>query len=406
MIRTTRCPCLRWSALLTAFLAVALAAACGGGGVDTGGTGAPVSAYSSGRVTGFGSIVVNGVHYDESGATIVDDAGQRRAASEIQLGMTVEVEAGEVSVDSTGRAHSVATRVQLGSYIAGPVESVDAAADTLQVLGQTVDIDLNTVLAGFSDGLAGLSPDDLVEVFAFFDPTTGRYAATRLELLGNLSTYKLRGPIAQLDTQARTFTIGDTLISYSSIEGTVPQLENGTIARVELQTAPQAGTWLASRLHTSLPALAERVKAEIEGYVTDFVSLADFKVNGVRVDASGTDVKFPKGNSSQVAGGVRIEVEGRMQDGVLVAEKVTTKKARRGGGAIDEPEQLVLEGRVGGHIPAAGSFLVRGVIVVYDDSTRFEGGTAATLDNGDSVAVTGQLENGSSLRAAAIRINE
>jgi cytochrome c-type biogenesis protein CcmE len=404
MICMTRYPSLRWPALLAAFLTAALVIACGGGGVDTGGTGAPVSAYSSGRVTGFGSIVVNDVHYDESGATITDDAGRRRTASELQLGMTVEVEAGEVSVDSTGRATSVATRVQFASHIAGPVESVDAVAGTLRVLGQTVDVDLDTVLHGFSGGLASVSPNDLVEVYAFLDPTTGRYAATRLEQAGALSTYKLRGRVTQPDTVAQTFAIGDAIISYAGIEGTLPQLANGTMARVELQSARQAGVWVASRLHTSLPVLAERVKADIEGYVTDFASLADFRINGTRVDASGTNVVFRRGNPSQVADGVRIEVEGRMQDGVLVAERVTIKKAKRGNAGSDEREAFVLEGRVGGRNLAEPSFSVRGVQVVFDDRTRFEGGTADTLDDGDSVVVTGRLENGNTLRATEISI--
>ena len=76
-------------------LLMALAAACGGGGgVDTGGTGATVSSYSVGRISGFGSIVVNGVHFDESGASIVDDDGAPHRRDELQLGMTVNVDAG------------------------------------------------------------------------------------------------------------------------------------------------------------------------------------------------------------------------------------------------------------------------------------------------------------------------
>ena len=48
---------------------------CGGGdglaGVGTGGTGS----FSSGPIRGFGSIVVNGVRYDEASAQVVGDAG-------------------------------------------------------------------------------------------------------------------------------------------------------------------------------------------------------------------------------------------------------------------------------------------------------------------------------------------
>jgi hypothetical protein len=52
----------------------ALLLACGGGGggiagVGTGGTGS----FSVGTVTGFGSVFVNGVRYDDDGARLVDD---------------------------------------------------------------------------------------------------------------------------------------------------------------------------------------------------------------------------------------------------------------------------------------------------------------------------------------------
>ena len=404
MMRIRR-PILYWPLLLAgSVLAAMLVAACGGGGVDTGGTGAPVSSYSSGRITGFGSIVVNGVHYDESGAAIVDDAGQPRSASELKLGMTVEIDAGDITQDSTGVARAAASRVQFGSQISGPVESVDAAARTLQVLGQAVDVDVNTVIEGYA-GLAEVSVSDLVEVHAFFDPSTGRYAATRLERADTLGTYKLRGPITLLNTTAQTFAIGQALIRYAEIDNALPQLENGVMARVELQTVPQAGTWIATRLHTSLPVLAERVQAEVEGYVTGFASLSEFTVDGVRVDASGSGVQFRKGSASQVADGVRIEVEGRVQDGVLVADTVTIKKAKHGSGSPDEPEAIVLEGHVGGSRPEDGSFSVRGVKVVFGASTEFEGGTAADL-RGASVVVTGVLEDGSMVRATRITIHE
>jgi len=49
----------------------ALAASCGGG-VDSGGTGAPISSYASGPITGFGSVIVNGVRFDDRSATVRD----------------------------------------------------------------------------------------------------------------------------------------------------------------------------------------------------------------------------------------------------------------------------------------------------------------------------------------------
>src|SRR5205085_6775033 len=199
----------RWSMLLL----VAVAAACGGGGgVDTGGTGATVSSYSVGRISGFGSIVVNGVHFDESAASIVDDDGAPHRREELQLGMTVNVDAGPITTDADSTANSTASRVEFGADIRGPVESVDVAGNTLHVLGQTVNVDVNTVIGDPGGSLAAIHAGDVVQVFAFLDTTSGTYTATRLERQGALPFYRLRGIIASLDTAAKTFRIGTAVI--------------------------------------------------------------------------------------------------------------------------------------------------------------------------------------------------
>jgi hypothetical protein len=59
----------------------------------------------------------------------------------------------------------------------------------------------------------------------------------------------------------------------------------------------------------------ENEHVEIEGFITDYVSNGNFKVNGVTVDASAL-------NLTGLANDVEIEVEGTMNaDGVLVAGK-------------------------------------------------------------------------------------
>src|SRR5512139_7454 len=188
---------------LLALLALA-AVLPGCGGVDSGGTGQTVKASSSGRVSGFGSIIVNGVRFDDTHATVTDDDGAPHTRADVKLGMVVEID-GEVHGNSgTG----VADRIQFGNEIAGPVESVDAANARLVVLGQTVQIDADTLFGGYAAGLADVAPGQLVEVFAFYDTGTGVYTATRIECSAALTEFKLRGRISGLDTAARSFFIG------------------------------------------------------------------------------------------------------------------------------------------------------------------------------------------------------
>jgi hypothetical protein len=85
--------------LLASFALAGLFAGCGGG-VGSGGTGT----YASGAITGFGSIIVNDVRYDDSAATILDDDDAPRSSSELRLGMTVQIDAGAIASDSSGRS--------------------------------------------------------------------------------------------------------------------------------------------------------------------------------------------------------------------------------------------------------------------------------------------------------------
>jgi hypothetical protein len=387
--------------LCGAWLLAALAAGCGGGGgVDTGGTGAPMAAFSSGRISGFGSIVVNGVHFDETPAVIVDDEGVVHPADALRLGMTVDIEAGPIQAVN-GKAVSTARRIQFGSDIKGPVAGVDTGTGTLVVLEQTVRVDVNTVFDGFGGSLASVQSGDLVEVYAFFDPTTAVYTATRIERKTALAAYTLRGAIANLDTAGETFAIGGATIGYAGIpDAQVPALENGAIARVQLQAAPQSGQWIATRISTVLPGLTDGIAVQLEGHVANFASLSAFRVKGITVDASGP-VVFTKGTAAQILNGARIEVEGHMQGGVLVAEQIAVKKAM--GGGRDDEEEFGVDGRITSVNDSAQSFMVRGVTVTFDAGTQFTGGARADLLVGARVEVEGVLSGGQQLRAERIR---
>jgi len=397
-----RSPWRAWAALLL----LALAASCGGGGgVDTGGTGGAAASFSAGRVSGFGSVIVNAVHYDDSKAAIVDDDGVVHRPHDLRLGMTVQIEAGPIVQDADGTRVSVASKVSFGSEILGPVESVDTAGSTLRVLGQKVTVDVNTLLTGVAS-LAGIHVGDIVQVFAFFDPSSGGYTGTRIERLGLQAEYKLRGPIARLDTTAKTFAIGGATIAYGSIAAAdLPGLQEGVIARVELQTQPQAGRWIALRIVTGLPGIPEATATEIEGYVTGFASLASFKVDGVMVDASGK-VVFDKGNASQIANGARLEVAGHMSGGVLFAENIAVRHAAPAQNVPDTPEekqQFELKGDIQSVSALAHAFVLRGTTVVFDTATTFDKGAPADLKVGATVQVKGTLSGGDQLHADRVK---
>ena len=376
----------RWRALAAASVLGLALAGCGGGsdGVGSGGTGT----FSSGTITGFGSIIVNGVRYDDSAAQVIDAGGRARSTSDLRLGMVVEIEASEIRTDPvSGRRTASASSIRYGSEIEGPVEALDATTGQLVVLGQTVITDAATVYDDdLRGGLAAVRVGDVLEVNGYFTGD-GRYGATRIDREDDDDGYELRGPVSAVDAAARTLTIGTATSDYAAIAAP-PAVAVGDFIRVNLARAKNAaGQWVATRLSTSSVGgdggsgqRADRSEAELEGYITAFASAASFSVNGVPVDASGV-ASLPPG----LAAGVRVEVEGRFEAGRLIARKVEIERDDQ------TDDGLEIEGLVGGLDAAARTFAIRGVAIVWNDSTRFERGVATQLRDGARVDVHGIL---------------
>lgn len=360
----------------------AVLSACGGGdsvaGVGTGGTGA----FSVGAIRGLGSIVVNGVRYDDSVATITDDSGASGSSEQLQLGVTVEVQGDDIVTPAVGLPTSTARSVTFRSEIKGPISAIDSVAGTLTVLGQSVQVGPSTVFdLNLPNGLSSLSVGGLVEVYGFVD-ANGVYQATRLEGEASASVYKIRGPISDVNTAAKTFRIGLATINYSAINLNAA-LVNGQTVRVELAISPNGqGQWVATRLNSATTlgsAASGKATVELEGLVTQINSARSFVVNGVTVDASAVS-NFPAG----VAVGVPVEVKGRLDNGVLVARKVEVED--------DEDREFEIKGNIAALDTTAQTFQIRGMLIDYRNAIfDNDNGTASNLSADVRVEIKGQL---------------
>jgi Domain of unknown function (DUF5666) len=123
---------------LAASVVVLLVASCGGVGQD--GTGATPDTRTTGVVTGFGSVIVNGIRFDTANASISVDGTAGRSQDDLRVGMVVDV-TGNVAADgSTGTA----TSVVFESVLRGNIDEAPLAR-SFKVLGQTVRFDDATV---------------------------------------------------------------------------------------------------------------------------------------------------------------------------------------------------------------------------------------------------------------------
>jgi Domain of unknown function (DUF5666) len=367
--------------------------ACGGG-VESGGTGGNASAsYVSGPITGFGSVIVGGVRFDDTTATVADADGAVRSRDDLKLGMTINVRGTPIAGDGS----SAATSIVVGSAIVGPVSAIDIGAATLTVLGQPVDVLTTTVFDDSLGGaLAALTVGDVVEVYALLDTATQRYRATRIERKTLALVYQLRGVVANLNTGERSFTVGSQGVSYAALSGSdVPAgLANGSIVRVVLRVIPATGLREALRLRLGVTAPLNFDEVRIEGLISAFTSSAAFSVDGVPVNAA--QASFPDGTAG-LAVGVRVKLEGTVNNGVLSATRVQIK-------SLSEIENdFELRGLITALDTTAQRFTLRGVSVDYSGPVDYRDGTQADLRALASVEVRGRLSSDGT-RLVATRI--
>ena len=393
--------CRAWgrAALAAGLIAAAIGIVGGcGGGVDSGGTGAPVAgSYAAGPISGFGSVIVGDVHYDERNAAISDADGNARSRDDLKLGMTIEVNGTPVVTDASGLSSSTASTIVYASALLGPVTAVDVSLNRLTVLGQTVDVGAATVFdASAAGGVASLAVGDIVEVYALPDYAAARYVATRIERrAAPPAAYTIRAAIGNLDTAARTYMLGALAVSYAGADVGAATLANGRIVEAWLATAPVAGVWQATRVRDASPQIRDHDESRIEGLVTAFTSSNQFSVAGVAIDAR--NAEFPDGRAGIVLE-TRVRVEGTASASGLTATRVELRNDDA------QQDEFELDGPIATLDAAAHTFTVRGVVVRYTDAVDFRDGTAADLAVGRQVEVRGPLSaDGTEVAATRIR---
>lgn len=381
---------------LFALVGAALLPACGGGtdvaGISSGGTGS----FTTGVIVGLGSVIVNGIRYDDTSASVSFNGASATAAA-LQLGMVVRIRGSAVTPATTAGALATATAssIACGSEWKGPAAQINIGSSTFTLLGQPVKVLASTV---FPQGkFDGTLEGRYVEVYGFVNPSDGSLQASRVEIEDSApDRFQLSGLVKDLDTT--TFQLGSALIKHAAAAKSA-SLQNGQLVRVELDPAQVDGAWVATEVKVEdySDELDDEDEAEIEGTVTAFTSPTAFSVNGIPVDASQTP--------TSLALGVRVEVKGSIRNGVVIASEIEIE---------DEDEldaqEFEFHGSVSELDTTAKTFVIRGYTVRYNDgsgtpATQFELG-GATWANGLFVEVKAVLDNSSQLLATRIEVDD
>ena len=280
---------------------------------------------TAGRITGFGSIYVNGIHYDVDNALFYRNDAKVSDQSSFAAGEFITV-TGSVNNDGvTG----VATQVKFDGLVKGTVDAIVADGKSISILGQTIQIDLLSVLHGF-DQLADLQLGNLVEVSGDRLPS-GVIKATSLALLADnyQSTDSLQvvGAISHLKPELKTFQMNGLTVNYSAanlVAWNGKALANGQLVQVTASQLPEGGVLNAQQLslQASEGKYPEKSRLELEGIVSAISSASAFSLAGQSVVTS-SSTQFVGLTSSSLAVGLTLEVEGTVDaSGLLQAKRV------------------------------------------------------------------------------------
>lgn len=314
-------------------LVLLVCAACGtgssgpsaGGGV--GGTG-----ISYGKITGFGSVFVNGIEFDSTNAAITLD-GATGSEDDLLIGMVVTVR-GEIASTTAGTADSI----KFDDNVEGPIDFIEAASNLFSVLDIPVLVEGETL---FTDGkdLTTLEAGNVVEVSGFTD-SSGTVHATLVRyktesFIPDSGEIEVKGLISDLG--ADMFSLGSVKVNYATAE--IENVPGGALSEglyVEVRSAHgfEGDTLIASRIEGIETALSteEGDELQVEGFVTAVDSATDFEISGQPVRIS-PQTQFENGAAGDIALNVRLEAEGQLDaSGVLIADEVEFHSSGEAGG--------------------------------------------------------------------------
>ena len=340
---------------MTVFLVACLAACDNGGGgtaADGGGgiVGTGKQVVVRGEVTGFGSLIVNGIEFTRSSDPGVSETPIELAFENSSTGREDALRTGMVVAVSgsydTASGKGSYTRIVFSPELRGPLDNipVNTAAGTFTVLGRTIQAGASTIFDGIADinELAVRQDQNLeLEVSGYLD-AQGGIQASRIALKSVGFTngrIQLKGAITAL--REGSFSIGGVSVTTSNaindtfVNMSAADLGLGLVVEVRGSLAGSVVGNARIERKSSTSGLSTGEAMRIKGIAAGPLSGNSFVMAGpdgtLTVTTSGA--AFLRGNNtgdaSIVVAGARLEVEGKVQaDGFLTARQVETETGR------------------------------------------------------------------------------
>jgi hypothetical protein len=309
--------------------------ACGGSGIDLAGGGSSGTGVSTGAITDFGSVFMNGMEFftDSQVApgfvTMKTFMGMDNSSMMdrdlFRVGMVVTIH--------HGPNDNNAQQIEYQDNLQGRIAAKNSGAEnTVTILGQTVVV---------SDAalFASLNLNEIAEVSGFVD-SAGRIRASYIAMVPcsmmmgmcTASEFEVKGYVSGLSSAS--FQLGPlpggtgTTVSVSFSPAMGAGLADGMYVQVATtDPQPVSGSITATQINKLTPrtVFPEKAVADLEGLVTAPPSgpgnVYSFAVEGKHVQTDGT-TQYVGGTAANIQPDVRLQVQGTENGGVLSAGNI------------------------------------------------------------------------------------
>jgi hypothetical protein len=388
--------------------------ACGTGGGSTS-TDNGEFQVASGKIIGFGSVVVNGIEFSRKPSLVEDnritlDFENNASAGEdsLRIGMNVSIR-GTIN-NATGKGEY--ENIEFHPELRGPLDagSIDINTNTLTVMGRKVQVAVNTSFDGGINDLADISQavnNPELEISGNLDDNSGILTATRIARKApdfnalTDKTVQLKGKIATVNLASGSFTIG-TGIGAGSVNFTADVLGAKTALAdiavgsvVEVKGVRNGTVLTASRIEKKNAVdAAANDRVNLKGIANGGVAGNAFTISGPNgaITINTSAAAFQKAGTNATADivtpGTLLEIEGLLQaDGSVAATNVH----------LEVEKNVKLEGNATTGAVNAGTLTLNGVPVTIGTSTRLLDSAGQTLDlativAGDHLQISGLFD--------------
>ena len=351
--------------------------ACGGGSGSDGTIPPADQEISTGAITGFGSVYINGKRYDTSDALVKSDNSELDDVTELKIGMRASV-----TSDSSSQK---ASAVNYEEDVKGPAdeEITDFKAAPFSVLGQVVTADDTTIIDNSISMPVNIG--DVLEISGIRQPDDS-ILASYIEDKDPLKVnkFKVIGNARSVDTTDKKFMIGNLEVAYGSAD--VSDLLSGDPAEGQLVEVKDENLAYVGGAKMLVATKVEPFdifagnddpagvrKVEIETAVIEIVTVGEqFKIPNFTVNIDPQTTTFRYGTAEVLGVGSVVQIKAvKNSDGELDASRITFKRnsvrmrapVDSGGVNVDENQVTLL-----------------GVTVQINDNTDMEDDRGEVID--------------------------